>query len=435
MIIIYEKDTTKFTNLGLGVINPTKAIITEELNGIYELELVSAYDKNRKYELLEQSRIIGVETPKGRQHFRIYKVIPTLTEITVNARHIFFDLLDNLILSLNMTDTAKNILSKIQENFVYNTPFNITTDINKTGKVIIEKENPINALLNTDDEQPKFIQVFGGELERDNYNIRIVNNIGTNRGFTIRYGKNLIGLKIDEDFSDICTRLYAYQNGDLVILDSPNINKYPKPKIKVVEFNDGNLREQAQKYLKEIDIPKVNISVDFILLSITKNYSDYKQLENVYIGDIITVYNEILQLNTQAKVIKYTFNCLTKTYENIELGNFLNVLTNTITQIQKTTMRNTAKTNTAINTSEQAVNSSEQAINLSEQAIQKADLSKNTADDVYNLLHQFIRIIDDSLVILDNPNINVAQVVYKFNSNGISKSTTGLNGQFTKILS
>lgn len=337
LVTIYDKAEKNFNSLGLGVINPISAIVKEELNGIYELELELIYNYNSKYTLIENERIIGVDTPTGRQHFRIYRIAPTLDNIVVNARHIFYDLLNNFILSLSINGTASNILNNMKNAFNYPMNFNFETNINKSGSIILEKENPVSALLGTDEEKPKFIQVFGGELLRDNFNVKILENIGEDKFQTIRYGKNLIGLKIDEDYSSVITRIYAYGEDEInVIVDSENIGSYLYPKISTQDFTGATdattLTQTATEYLKTVDKPTVNIEVNFILLSKTKEYEEFKFLENINLGDTLTVYNKKLNFSKKAKVTSYTFNAITKDYENVVLGEFLNNIVDTFSK-------------------------------------------------------------------------------------------------------
>ena len=332
MIVIYEKNETEFNNLGLGVLTPSQCTISEELNGIYELELTHNFDDKGKYKYLESERIILVNTPNGYQTFRIYRTVPTLDSIVVNARHIFYDLLNNFIVSLNSNENASNVLEDIKNSFAYPVSFNFETNITKTGRVILEKENPVSALLGEDEERPKFIQTFGGEILRDKFNIKILENIGEDKGFTIRYGKNLLGLKIDEDYSSVVTRLYAYgDDGINAVIDSENINIYLSPKISTQEFSGisdiNELRQTATEYLKTVDKPIVNIEVNFVLLSKTKEYENFKFLEDVKLGDILTIYNKNLNFSKKAKFISYRYNAITNDYEKIVLGDFLNNLT------------------------------------------------------------------------------------------------------------
>lgn len=335
IITIYDKSSTNFTNLGLGTLLPFQCNITEELNGMYELELIHNYDSLKKYNLLENERIILANTPNGRQPFRIYRVVPTMESITVNARHIFYDLLDNYITNLSISGSANEVLKSIINRFVYSTNFKFETNIKKSGSIILDKESPISAFLNADNDKPKFIQSFGGEILRDNFNIKILENIGEDKGYTIRYGKNLLGLTVDEDYSNVVTRVYAYGKDNInVVVDSENINNYLYPKIVSQDFGDigdtSTLLTRARDFLKTSDKPTVNIDVNFVLLSKTEEYKEFQFLEDIKLGDILTIYNQKMNFSKKAKVISYVYDAISDSYINVVLGDFLNILTDSI---------------------------------------------------------------------------------------------------------
>ncbi|MDE6357709.1 MAG: hypothetical protein K2L15_03860, partial [Eubacteriales bacterium] len=50
-------------------------------------------------------------------------------------------------------------------------------------------------------------------------------------------------------------------------------------------------------------------------------------LEDVKLGDILTIYNKNLNFSKKAKFISYRYNAITNDYEKIVLGDFLNNLT------------------------------------------------------------------------------------------------------------
>lgn len=335
IITIYDKSSTNFTNLGLGTLLPFQCNITEELNGMYELELIHNYDSLKKYNLLENERIILANTPNGRQPFRIYRVVPTMESITVNARHIFYDLLDNYITNLSISGSANEVLKSIINRFVYSTNFKFETNIKKSRSIILDKESPISAFLNADNDKPKFIQSFGGEILRDNFSIKILENIGEDKGYTIRYGKNLLGLTVDEDYSNVVTRVYAYGKDNInVVVDSENINNYLYPKIVSQDFGDigdtSTLLTRARDFLKTSDKPTVNIDVNFVLLSKTEEYKEFQFLEDIKLGDILTIYNQKMNFSKKAKVISYVYDAISDSYINVVLGDFLNILTDSI---------------------------------------------------------------------------------------------------------
>lgn len=399
IVTIYEKDTTVFDNLGLGVLLPTSCKVTEELNGMYSLELVHPYDERGKYKLLENERIVFADTPNGKQAFRIYRTAPTLDNITVYANHIFYDLLDNYITSLSTSGTANDVLQAIKDNFVYSTNFKFSTNIVKSGNVILEKENPVSALLGNDEEKPKFIQKFGGEILRDNFNVRILENIGEDKGFTVRYGKNLTGLTADEDHSGVITRVYAYgkktdSGAIMTIVDSENIDNYLQPKIINQEFSDAEsietLKQKAKEYLKTADKPLLNITVNFVLLSQTKEYQNFRFLEDVKIGDTVTVYNKKMNFSKKAKVISYIYDSISNSYIEVVLGDFLSILTDSISG-QNNAIKTVYTTSTNASSNADLALNKTTALELEKQSKEDENLqtnSKNIVGAINEILEQ-----------------------------------------------
>lgn len=335
MVTIFEKNTTTFNSLGLGTLSPTSCIVEEEINGAYELKLKHPYDEWNKWKRIENSRILLVSTPKGTQPFRIYNVVPDMEGISVNARHIFYDLLDNECSSISFSGTAFAALQTIKNAMAYTMPFNFYTDISISGTLETTRMNPVSALLSDGDETTSFIKGFGGELDRDEFNVNLQTAIGQNRDVTIRYGKNLIGLEVTLDESNVKTRInYVGSNGSGT-LDSPYINDYVYPKIYTLEDEEkttSELQTQAQALFDSgLDLPLVNIKVNFVELSKTVEYKNYSVLESVFIGDVVTIINEKMGFSKQARVISYEWNSLLEQYERIELGDFLPSLAGSVT--------------------------------------------------------------------------------------------------------
>lgn len=334
MIVIYDKTYTEKE----GGLSPLSCVVSEELNGTYELSLEHPYDETGKWKRIEKEKIIYANTPKGKQPFRIYNVKPDMNKITVNARHIFYDLLDNFIQSLNKTGTASAVLSSMKSALQYSTPFTFSTDITASGTVSSERKNPVEVLLESAEDALSFFNVFGGELVRDGYNVSMLLAMGEDRGYRISYGKNLVGLSITEDISSVVTRYYTLGADGLTggYVDSERIGEYANPKIAVYENTDlktaSELKTAAQALFDAgADLPTVNITVDFVLLQNTEEYKDYAILEEVYLGDVVTVINQKMNFSKKAKVISYEYDAMLKRYNKIELGDFLPSIYSSVT--------------------------------------------------------------------------------------------------------
>lgn len=345
MLAIYENTATDFSGIGLGVLAPSSAEVGGELNGDYEVTIKHPYDINGKWQRIEAGRIITANTPDGRQPFRIYYNKPTMDGIEVKARHIFYDLLDNAVTMTETTSGANLILQAIKEALKYPMPFNFSSNIEGVGTIYAKNDNPISVILgdgNGEDGTKSFYMTFGGEIKRDGYNVQMLTNIGTDRGVFIAYRKNLIGLEVSEDISSVATRVYPIGKDGLTLagsgyIDSPYINSYPYPKI--LYLTDDSVTTQAglqelvnNFYANGGDLPLVNIKVSFQDLAQTAEYKDYAQLEEVKLGDTVTIINQKMGFVKKAKVISYKYDALLNRYNEIELGDFSPTISNPITK-------------------------------------------------------------------------------------------------------
>lgn len=335
MVTIHEKTAQNFNTLGLGTLLPSSCIVTEELNGSYGLELTHPRDEEGKWKRIEEERILYASTPRGKQPFRIYRIKPNMNGITVNAKHIFYDLLDNQCEAVSFNGMAPDALAALQEAFAYEMPFSFDTDITLSGRLATGRMNPIQALLSDDDETTSFVKGFGGELLRDGFHVSLKAAVGLDRDVAIRYGKNLIGLEVLQDASDVKTRILCYGSNGTAVVDSPYIGNYVYPKIHTLE-DDGKkiaeLKKEAQDLLDGgCDLPSVNIKVDFVALTKTVEYKDYAILEEVLLGDLVTVINTKMNFRKKAKVISYEWDCLLDQYNEVELGDFIPTLASSVT--------------------------------------------------------------------------------------------------------
>ncbi|KEH88952.1 endopeptidase [Clostridium novyi A str. 4540] len=359
MINIYDSKETDFNHNGLAVLDKCiRAEVQEELNGLYELELeYPICSDNSKWEYLIEDNIIKAPTPRGDQLFRIYKTVKNMNTIICYARHIFYDLSYNFLEDVRPTDlTGGDALKYILSNTQYPNNFKCYSDIKERNTAYYIRKNPVQALFG--DDKNSFLNRWGGEINRDNFNIFINSPKEINNGVVIAYGKNLIAIEEDIDKSEICTRLMITgltEKDQIVILpekyiDSPRINDYPFPKVKHMHFGDIKVDteknvtlEDVQKQLREkahelfaqdhIDIPKFNYRVDFVELRKTKEYKNYKCLETVNLGDVVTVKHNKLRIDIKQKVISYKYDCINNKYINIELNSFKENLSDDFTDL------------------------------------------------------------------------------------------------------
>lgn len=343
MINLYDKKCTEFNNNGIGSLKDTiKCEVSEELNGEYTIDF--EYPKNCKYSnVLDNDMIIKVDTGEAeRQLFRLKNYNGNLSTIKATLQHISYDLIDNALddvfpQNLNGVASINWILTHTQ----YKHNFTGYSNITKQASARYVRKNPIEAIVG--DLDNSFVNIWGGELVRDNFTIKMLSKRGQDNGYKIKYRKNLQGIEFTKDDSEVCTRLRPIgYNGILLpekYIDSPLINNYPHPKIKEIEYSDIKLKENeddeegfntlAECYTEmrkraklefsenNIDKPKINVKVDFVDLSKTTAYQDYKILTEVKMGDIVTVILDNMQI--KVRVIRTTYDSLLHRFTKLEL--------------------------------------------------------------------------------------------------------------------
>lgn len=326
MICVYDKKTTKgnFNNNGLGILNePISCYIIEELNGDYSLELeYSANSKKAKY--LEEWNIIKADG----QLFRIYKVEKNSDGkniIKVWAKHIFYDLAYYFIEEMKAENcSVKTALEKslVGELIVI---YTVDSDIITANSISVVEKNPVEAIFS-------IINIWGtGELKRDNFEVKILNSIGKDAGVLIAQGKNISGLKFNSDTTSVVTKLYPVGKNGVKLTEKyisvPNWDSesYPPfPIIKKLEFKEAEdevtLRTLATESVNVIGLSKVSIDIDFIELSKTKEYENYKHLQTVNVGDFVIVRHKDFNIDVKVPVLKIKKDILTNVNSKVELG-------------------------------------------------------------------------------------------------------------------
>lgn len=351
MITIHDKYDREFKGIGMNILQPSDCTINEEINGMFEMTLTHPYDSKGIWKGLILQNIISAPTPRGNQPFRIYKTSLGIDSITVYARHIFYDLLDNMIIQFQVDfvrpqewlDIYKNALV-LDQGFTFR--FVGNEEDYGTGKGFISKYlNGVEALIEPYHPQNKvqmenrsFISWFTDvTLIRDKFRVIFQQWSQESTGFTVEYGKNMMGITVDEDISDIITRVYPLLNDENAppytkgYIDSVHVDEYVYPKIAPVTYDTSD-PSSADDSLYEILVNlvtfdfdqkatrKVNINVNFQILSRLAGYEKYKPLENVLLGDLITIIDRRTNLKREARVISYDWDAVAEKYNSIELG-------------------------------------------------------------------------------------------------------------------
>ena len=407
MIEVYRSTNTNYQKNGDITLTPLECIFEWGLDGICQIELTHEYDDLGRWEYLVNDNVIAAPTPySDKQLFRIYKREKSDDEVTVYARHIYYDNLGNYLVDVRPTN--KNGQQALDIIFS-GTKFTPHSDITTANTAYYVRKNIVEAIAG--DDENSFINRWGGERLYDNYDVYIMRQIGSDKGVRAEFGHNLEAIEESVSDEDVVTRIIPVAYNGYVLegaepwVDSPKIGSYAEVKGAVINFDDIKLQEDCsegetgyanltalraalvkacnEEYKKGIDDPTVNYTVNMVELANTVEYAEYKQLESVEVGDTITCRHKGIKIEVKARCIRIKWNCITKENEEVELGNFLeNYFDKTSSSIQRATASIEGANSQALAAKEVAEKAAKEAANAqaaAETAQGKAEAAAGTA--------------------------------------------------------
>lgn len=337
--ILFEADETEFKTFGIGILpDSAKCSVTEERNGIYELELEYPMNGVRFSELAE-NRIIYAKPSENAspQAFRIYKISEPISGlVTVNAEHISYQLNHIPVAPMTATSCVESF-EKLKVNSLTENPFTFSTD--KEIEKVYTTGEPKSARNILGGTEGSILQEFKGEYEFDNWDVYLWTHRGKDSGVTLRYGKNITDFERERDLTNMVTGVLPYWKNDehLIIGDISEVSSGKAPrKIETVDVSseltseeDGYVPTKAEvtqagydalQNKSYIGVSSVNFKISFVALWQTEEYKDIAPLERVGLCDTVTVVFEPLGIETKAKVIRTEYDVLLERYNEIEIG-------------------------------------------------------------------------------------------------------------------
>ena len=328
MVRVFAAGDTSFTSNGDAVLRPLRAVVRNELNGDFSLELVcSLSDK----EYVQGNNIVVVDLPTGAQAFRIQKPELTGQKITASCRHISFDTDNYLIVASKLENyTALAALVALNAAATPSSPFTLYTDINTTASYEIEKKPLTDAITAVH-------EAIGGDLVRDNFALSILGNFYTDRGANISYQMGVKEITVSYDWSDVVTKLLPTgADGTMLNSKTPSASiyvesdtQYANPFCKTVSFDqnhidreayggdDGayttaliaDLQSQAAAYVESHCIPAVNYTIRGLYVDGIKD-----------LGDVVHVMDARLGVDIAARLIAYEYDCIHERFTELQFG-------------------------------------------------------------------------------------------------------------------
>lgn len=426
--ILFPSTATSWTTQGLGALtDATSCIVTEERNGIFELEMQYPMSGIHFSEIQNRCIIFAIPSPyRSAQPFRIYRITKPLGGIcTIYARHIAYDL-DGVPLKPFTAGSAAEAIAGLQANAAIDSPFTFWTDKATVANFAVTVPSATRSILGG--KAGSVLDVYGGEYEWDGYTVKLYNQRGQDNGVLISYGKNLTDLEQDENISNVVTGILPYwadQDGNLVtgeIVNAPGT--YDFQKVVPVDFSQDfetaptleQLQEIAEDYVaaNKIGVPEVSLAVSFVQLEQTEEYKHLALLEKCDLCDTVTVQFEKLGVNAKAEIVKIVTDVLLERYKSVEIGSIRpNIATTIAGQQQEIQERPTTS-------------AMQQAVN-------------NATNWITNGQGYVVAVKDENgnwteILIMDTPDIATATKVWRWNGGGLGYSTNGYNGPYTTAI-
>ena len=283
--------------------------------------------------------------------------------VTVTAKHVSYDLAGILIQDVSLAQASPAMaLGRITEGFMMDYAGTIATDMQTedygtyTGD--IKGKNGIFALLDPD---KGIVSTFNAAYKRDNWDLFVLTKNTVDRGYRLKYRKNMLGVNWAQDSSGLVTRVVPVAKdeggGDLYLpevwIDSSRINDYPVIKMERLTVKgqvgkdkgtgDGStwtesdlldeMRTKAgERYsVDEADRVNVTVTVDFEQLGDAEEHRELQGMETVLLYDTVTVINDEIGLKIQLYVSEWEWDAIRKKITALKLVNTTDYRKGTVT--------------------------------------------------------------------------------------------------------
>ncbi|EME3537728.1 peptidoglycan DD-metalloendopeptidase family protein [Enterococcus faecium] len=432
---IYSPTETDFSTNGLGILkDTTKCEIYEVANGKYELEL--EYPLGTRFDEYFENDYQIKAKPNDQEEYHIFfiddKDIDTfLDTVTIYAQSRTNRLGRRAVTFAEVdSKTGQEAMAIIENNMDKKSDIRLYSDITTVSSTTFEARNVLNCIAG---EQGSLLQYWGGEIKREPFKLSLLKRRGRDNIGTIRYGKDLSGLKVKLDWTGVKTRIipYADPQSDTGTtsriygspVDSEYINNYPDVYTEHVQFTEeqgvkdvNSLNKIAKNYFKTInpgcDKPKISISVEFDKLTDTEEGKEFAKIRNYGLFDTFKIYHRKYKLYFESKVSGVQYDSLSEKVLKLEAGD---------TQVafyqqQAVSIQDKLK--------DYATNNYMSSFN---DYVSSMITGQGNAGGYVVL---WPKEKPSNIFIMDNPDLNKAKEVLRMNKNGIAFSKNGWNGPF-----
>ena len=310
--------------------------IVQEANSTYQLTFKFP-TSDPKWALLTPETELVADDLHGEQYFTIFEVEKQHGYVTVYANQVATLLNGYSINKINVDRVnGATVMNALVAGFKRETPFTFFSDVMSKHTLNLKDISAMEALAK---DKHSIVGQWGGDLVRDKYSVRLLENGGIENESLFAYKKNMKSFQETKSTKELRTRIHfkkvieAHEEGKkdqilTVTIDSPLINKYKHIYEADMEVQDQDvvdqmtLEEYGKRYFRETlcDMIEESLEIDVV------GQAD----QPVHMFDIVSIFHENYDVDLRKKITKYKFNPMSNKLVSIGFGEVARTLADSI---------------------------------------------------------------------------------------------------------
>ena len=310
--------------------------IVQEANSTYQLTFKFP-TSDPKWALLTPETELVADDLHGEQYFTIFEVEKQHGYVTVYANQVATLLNGYSINKINVDRVnGATVMNALVAGFKRETPLTFFSDVMSKHTLNLKDISAMEALAK---DKHSIVGQWGGDLVRDKYSVRLLENGGIENESLFAYKKNMKSFQESKSTKELRTRIHfkkvieAHEEGKkdqilTVTIDSPLINKYKHIYEADMEVQDQDvvdqktLEEYGKRYFRETlcDMIEESLEIDVV------GQAD----QPVHMFDIVSIFHEGYDVDLRKKITKYKFNPMSIKLVSIGFGEIARSLADSI---------------------------------------------------------------------------------------------------------
>lgn len=345
--ILYESNEVSFTSNGLGRLRDCiEATVTEERNGIYELDFQYPTD-GANFDKIQCGRIVAVRHDDSNdvQPFDIVSYSkPIDGVVSFHCVHISYRQRGLVVYGTNI-NTLADALTLLKNNATPTNPFTYEADFTSTAYFGAGDGTPRSVRTMLGGVEGSILDSYGGEFEWDKFRVILHRRRGVDRDFAIRYGVNLLDYNEETDYQETYNSAIPYWTGsdgvkDIIVVGNKATSSMPtyngREICATLDLSEKFENKPTKTQLKNTalsmmqsnntTLPQQTIEVDFVRLQDLGEYENLQSLLQCNLCDTIEVIFPRYNMRGRFKIVKTVFDVIRGKYVGMELGDLSTTL-------------------------------------------------------------------------------------------------------------